>query len=700
MEFIEMASIDDALNAAVKGIHPSLAPLIFRKWDLDAGGRPKIQRHNLPKIAAIVCKFSGILVQSYWLMLKGQKRDQDIPAQLNDILLQVWAGHQKYIEGLAVSVLHEASMARPDSSIGQLVNSPEVFVKWGELLNARERRIKEFLTESGKEDWFGMFARLIHALPILSSTQFDGENFIFGGQAIPIFPFLHNSDEIENVLYLYSFEQVQSKPRIVFEDPYSDYTEEIELDEGLPSKHQYLFLKEMLGFTDVREGMLYLFGSGYEHIKNLALAIATAGGSKCEEALTKLIEDNKWSVEDYQKKEREDQEPTLNYKVNFITLVLAQKGPIEVMKDLLRQDRTLMDDYLAFLESRGRGRASEWKRNVKDMMVLRKKSIDGYLDLDRDLKKDVSDSIDLEARCWGVLRAAGLNIESPHPYVESINMRICMIKEWNKRLHGGRYDVFTAGLKIEKLLERTMKFLICFYAGLGAYHKSYENNPTSYELHEEHMINEARETYMQISRRPPGFLIEEFKRLARQSSKGVTDLLLGRKTACDMRLLDDLTKGDYVGIFNRLKHDTGGTPQAEQSADSYAEIFNRLKHDKKKEVTRAEMIKFVSQTYKLFRFLQLGKDFSDEMVDYTLEPVYPMVISFREAHRKRDGLMIYNYEIYSLGETTNFPIRILTPHEYSPDEEYYCIPLYNKSTARWWLEPFLIRCSKFDSVFH
>lgn len=692
-----MASIEDAQNAVAKGIHPSLIPLIFRKWDIEAEGRPKLQRDTLPKSAAIICKFAGLLVQAYWLMLKSKKRDQEVPAQLEDILLQVWAGHQKYVEGLAISVLHEASMAGKKSGFSQIVKNPEVFVRWGDLLNARERRIKEFLSESSKADWFELFARLINALPILGSTQFDGDNFVFGEHAIPKFPFLHNSDEIENVLYLYSFDQVQSKPKIIFEDPYSDFTEECELDDGQPAKHRYVFLKELLGFTNVREGMLYLFGSGYEHIKNLALAIATAKGEKCQETLAKLIEDNK---EDYQRTEKDAQELVTKDKVNFVTLVLAQKGPIEVMRDLLKQDPTLMDDYLSFMEDRGRGKASEWKRAIKDMMMMRKKSIDGYLDLDKDLKREVSHSIDLESRCWGVLRAAGLNIESPHPYVESIDMRVCMIREWSKRLHGGRYDVYTVGLKIEKLLERTMKFLICFYAGLGAYHRSYEQNPGAFELHEENMIGEARETYMQISRRPPGFLIDEFKRLAQQSNKGVTDLLLGRKTTCDKKVLDDLTSGDYVGIFNRLKHDTGMVESDGRNGDDYVEIFNRLKHDKRKEVTRAEMVRFVSQTYKLFRFLQLGKDFDDNTVDYTLEPIYPMVISFREAHRKRDGLMIYNYEIYSLGASTNLPIRILTPHEYAADEEYYCIPLYNKSTGRWWLEPFLIRCSKFDSVFH
>ena len=60
--------------------------------------------------------------------------------------------------------------------------------------------------------------------------------------------------------------------------------------------------------------------------------------------------------------------------------------------------------------------------------------------------------------------------------------------------------------------------------------------------------------------------------------------------------------------------------------------------------------------------------------------------------------MIYDYEIYSLNRRDAPKIRILTPHEYDTNEEYYCIPFYSRSARQWWLDPFLIPCGEFDSV--
>ena len=82
-----------------------------------------------------------------------------------------------------------------------------------------------------------------------------------------------------------------------------------------------------------------------------------------------------------------------------------------------------------------------------------------------------------------------------------------------------------------------------------------------------------------------------------------------------------------------------------------------------------------------------------------LEPVYPHVISFREVHRKRDGLIIHHHEIYSSAQNLSDPgtsIGVLSQRNYLPSEEYYCIPMFNRATRLWWLNPFLIRCSEFD----
>jgi hypothetical protein len=129
----------------------------------------------------------------------------------------------------------------------------------------------------------------------------------------------------------------------------------------------------------------------------------------------------------------------------------------------------------------------------------------------------------------------------------------------------------------------------------------------------------------------------------------------------------------------------------------WTKTFTTFKHDKQ-DLSKDEMETFISNTINLFEFFRDGT-VSDKPPSPSLEPVYPMAIAFREEHRKRDGLMIYNYQICSPSGQEQPEINLLTPREYIPNTEYYCIPLFNRSTRRWWLDPFLIRCSTLDEVF-
>lgn len=664
--------VNEARDVVIKGITPSLLPLIFR--DLDKKGQPPLSAfkvHVLPRTAALICKFSGLLLQAYWYLLNIKKRDSEIPSQLNDILLQVWAGHQRYSEGLAVSLLHEASLAANSSSISKLVKDAEVFVGWSELLLHREGRYKELLHEFSRIDRYQCFERLIEALPILRSTNFDGNQFEFPGKGvIPKFPFVYDSLQCRNPLYLYTFDHIHSHPVVIFEDSYSDYTEELILNDSPSLEEQYYLMREVLGFKDVRQGMLYLFGSGYHHIKNLALAIADTPGSSLDEFV------------EYYKKNNADISPDASV-VDFITLALANSGPTEVLKQLFRKNQYLIDDYLKHFERRGLGRESDWKQIFNEQIHKKRKNIEALLELDNELKEQVEERIELETRCWCVMRAAGLKIDTPHDYVESMGVRLRMLENFTMRYRNSQYDVLTVGIKIAKLVERTFRFLICFYSGVVGYHRAYENRSSDYHKCEESMLTEAVKAYKRIATASPGSLVAEFRELcSRLSSKGAIDDLLGRREVCDLHKFNKkFATTEWIGIFNRLKHDKAkGEPS---------------------EVTADEIIDFIDRTYNLFNFFRDGRELSKVRAIFEGVPIYPIVVSFREQHRKRDGLIIYNYKIHALdGTETGQGVKILTPHEYIPNEDYYCIPFYKRSTKDWLLDPFLIRCSRFNAVMN
>src|SRR5262249_33955988 len=255
------------------------------------------------------------------------------------------------------------------------------------------------------------------------------------------------------------------------------------------------------------------------------------------------------------------------------------------------------------------------------------------------------------------------------------------------------------GLRVGKLLERTFKFLICFYSGLQGYLKAKQRARWHRKDLERAMLIEAKKTIDRIWRAAPGPLLGEFRTQTKDLSEnneitqfadlaaaadrdedGLAYPLLGRKQVCNTDLYKELTSPEYTSVFNRIKHDLVYGPKV------------------RGQVTQSEMRMFLESSVRLFDFLRTGNDDVGNREGYSLEPIYPMVISFQEEHRNRDELIIYDYEIYSLNRMRAPKIRILTSYEYSTNENYYCIPFYNRSTTKWWLDPFLIRCNQFDSV--
>jgi len=263
------------VQKAVSRIHPTLQPLMFQELDGKGPVRSTFDEPNkLAAPASAICKFAGLMVQAYWLLLRVNDKEQPLPRHLHDHLLQIWAGKTAYEEGSAISVLQEAASTGSSSSLGFLVRDPEVFVLWGDHLRQKSRGTKSFLVSVRSVDWYSSFIRLLDALPILLGTEFDGAHFLIGGRKILAFPFVRFSASVHHPLYLSDFEVSASRTKVEFADPYSEYVEDLFLDEYPDLSQQYQDIRDWLGLRDVRENVLYLFGSGYKHIQDLSKAIS------------------------------------------------------------------------------------------------------------------------------------------------------------------------------------------------------------------------------------------------------------------------------------------------------------------------------------------------------------------------------------------------------------------------------------------
>jgi hypothetical protein len=684
MVFDSRNQLEEQVCALInKKVDTSLLPLIFKRLDCSKVPVTAFGPGYLTRTASVICKFSALLIQAYWLMLVLQKDDERIPRHLNEHLLQIWAGNQIFTEGSAISVLQEATKLEGLTDGAVLARDARVFIMWGEHFAQRRPSIKSFLKSMASENWYAAFSRLIDALPILQTTSFGSSGFKFLGESeVPAFPFLHRSIERSRMLYLYDFDRAGTK--IVFEDPYSDHTEDLNLQDHPDLNEQYVEIRRLLGLAEVRESVLYLFGSGYKHIERLAIAIANS--SKSSSAVKKLL---------FQGRERVDVSPEMADE-EVATLLLASDGPTGVLRTLLREDDELFGEYLSNLEEQTERQKGYWINLFTEMRDRKIANFQGYLEIDDKLKSEVIPHFELELKCWCVCKAAGFGVDDPQDYVEGIGIRLSMLANFLEAIEGNLGDrpkLLGLGIQIQKIVERTFRFLFVFYSGLQGYHQSLEKCQGDYQTCERAMLDAARRAHRESHKSSAAHLINLFSELCRKMNhKGPPDRLLGRPEVCKLKTLGTYANEDWMGVFNRLKHDTS---------------TGRLA----REVRSDELLSFADRTIKIFNYLQYGNEKAVDMAEAARRavplsqrlPVYPMVVSFREQHRKRDGLVVYSYKIHradGFGADDRTAVNIMTPHQYIANEDYYCIPYHKRTTDKWLLDPFLIRCSKIDEILN
>jgi len=258
-------------------------------------------------------------------------------------------------------------------------------------------------------------------------------------------------------------------------------------------------------------------------------------------------------------------------------------------------------------------------------------------------------------------------------------MQIQLVENWGASYRRNPTQGEKLVLNAGKIAERIMKFIIGFYKGIKLYHE-YSTQGEDPRRCEAALLQQARTQWRELHGRrlSLGKLFVFFRsEILNNYSPDITDLLLGRNFVCRPELFNKCVDGgSWVKTINDVKHKLH-KPQN----DDFKACFDGIKQ--------------------FFHFLRSGEiRISDE---FELQPVYPMVISFDRALRRSDGLTVSNYVAYSFTKKTTAPsdnhVNVLSPRMYAQDEQYYCIPQYNRSTKSWWLEPFLIPCSGLNEAF-
>ena len=134
-------------------------------------------------------------------------------------------------------------------------------------------------------------------------------------------------------------------------------------------------------------------------------------------------------------------------------------------------------------------------------------------------------------------------------------------------------------------------------------------------------------------------------------------------------------------------------------------FINNEKHDKPETLVANVVLfnKFLLKAKELLYYFIYNEDYKREMIlgqQISYDPIYPYVVRYTVKSENRDGYSINNFSVFLTDDNVTSEVKILSELDYDINEKYYCIPNVETSNKRWWIDPFLISCKKFDELMY
>jgi hypothetical protein len=466
-----------------------------------------------------------------------------------------------------------------------------------------------------------------------------------------------------------------------------------------------------------------LFSLSFKYIKNLSLSlsdtITTATKQKLYEHFKNTYSDVfKLGVEEFNE---------LIWD-NIITILMIEEGPTELLELILDSDGFYFERILENLGMRYN--APDFANKVKSVYDSAQANelaeIKRHIDDSSSIIKNIS-AINRTLMAKGIINGlASLENNKKRSgalFVESLAVRI---KNIDKIIASADSNKSKA-IKINKALEKTFRYMIPFYYGIFAYQQEKEDLLNDIETKnldmdkvsrdalfakcEHKFFDAAKESISKICRMTLGQLVGDFRTLCqlvfeikehkkgqqiKLSPKGILlKSAIGRERICSQNTFDKLLN---IEPNDSITMDKDSIPK------DITKFINNEKHDTSHDVACANIIlfnQFLIRVKHLLYFLIYNENFQEEMIlgqQVSYDPIYPYVVRYSTKSENRDGYNINSFTIFPFDDTMRSEIKILSERDYEIDEKYYCIPNENTSNSRWWIEPFLISCRKYDQL--
>jgi hypothetical protein len=403
---------------------------------------------------------------------------------------------------------------------------------------------------------------------------------------------------------------------------------------------------------------------------------------------------------------------------NILTILMFEEGPSEILELILDSNGMYFEKILKNLEMRYNVKGfvknikTVYENDQKKEMDMVRRYVDDRTTLVNNIKA-INKTLMARSIIDGLAKLEHNDTYSKTQFVESLPMRINSIK----KLTLSNETMVGQTIKINKALEKTFRFIIPFYYGIVAYQRYKDNAIIENEANgksdfdrnalfarcEEEFFDAAIKKTLEIYNKSLGVLVEEFRNFAGllRKSEGkrqvVTDdgkalkAAIGRDYLCTLRTFNKILT---------IKYNVYSDGEVKKKETDIVGFINDVKHDKGNKTNSFMIFKeFVRSVKELLYYFIYNEDYEREMVlgqQISYDSIYPYVVRYTEKSENRDGYHINSFSIFFDADNGEKEVKILSDREYEINEKYYCIPNVTMSNSRWWIEPFLISCRKYD----
>lgn len=464
-----------------------------------------------------------------------------------------------------------------------------------------------------------------------------------------------------------------------------------------------------------------LFSISFKYIKNLSLSLSDIITEPTKQKIYNHFSQKYNDVFEVGYKKEEE----LTWD-NVITILMIEEGPTEILEFILDPSGLYFKRILENLEMRyhKEGFAHNVKKSFEKAQKDELYKLKCYIDDNSAISKNM-DAINKTLMSKGIIDGLAIlenKKESSALFVESLAVRIRNI---DKIITSSDSNI-TKTIKINRALEKTFRYIIPFYHGIIAYQKEKEmrlneienENENSdidkakkeimFKKCEESFFIAAKESIEKICNSSLGELINKYFKKLCFSLSGKEGKI--RKLTDEGKLLKRAIGRDYIcnlKTFDRLLNiELDKSMKLESYPKNILKFVNNVKHYGSSSMASANVVlynKFLINIKQLLFFLIYNEDFEKEMIlgqQISYDPIYPYVVRYSMKSENRDGYNINSFTVFPSDDEMKSEIKILSERDYEINEKYYCIPNESSSNNRWWIEPFMISCRKYDDLIH